>query len=577
MADTVSIPSWTIRHRDRRKAIARQKLNTMEMELITIEKHLPIIKVTQSDFAHGTYRIKTPARYVIQEDISFNPNPSTYNISTAKLEGPDWMPTLKQITSGEYPVAPNGPYHMGFFAAFTIETDNVVIDLNGFTIEQHMEHYLQQRFFSIVELAPTPFIHGQGPSNFGPFQKHKNIKIHNGTMGLSSHEAIHGNGTENLIIEDLMCYDYEQAAIALNGGSLIKMKNIQLERNSRDALVRATYSQGRFIRSFLRRIIAEGDPTIDVNGTSISGSEILSSLETEMDSVYNDIINRKIEPTSVLFRNPDPVNTCDGSVYGIVLNMLGAAVGPFISTSDHKSNRLISLENVSLCGLNSNPVEVPALCVPEDHNKAQRGPVGDVIRIQMCTGDRGEYVSDALTNAQLYWNKYARLIGTTSHASPGIYDDWASGSKTLQEVMTKENICFMYGRDAMSHIMKGNIGLFLSGTSDTTLKSVHMQDIQNRGTASEGGDHDNYEGNRTRGFAITACKDVFLSDIASSSLVSTTADVYGVDFIHPCSDITLNSCSVINMRPALFVNAPNHQGHCDSIRGKSLVSNLVIT
>ena len=564
---TSSLPDWA----------AAGAIADLEKSLTIMEGSLPVIELSQSSFSHGTYRIKKSARYVLTENIRFNPNPSVYNNVTNKLEGPDWMPTAAQIASGEYPVAPKGPYHMGFFAAFTIETDNVVIDLNGFTLEQHMEHYLQQRFFSIIELAPTPFIHGQGPSNFGPFVKHKNIKIHNGTLGLSSHEAIHGNGTEGLVLRDLTCYDYEQAAIAVNGGSLISMKNIQLERNSRDALVRATYSQGRFIRSFLRRIIAADDPSITVNDKPLSGSNILLALETEMDGVYNDIINLKKEPTSVLFKNPDPLNTCDGSVYGIVLNMLGAAVGPFITTSDHATNRLIELENISLCGLDSDPVEVPALCVPEDHSKAQRGPVGDVIRIKMCTDEQGKYVPNTLANAQLYWNKHAALIGTTPHASPGIYNDWVSGNKTLQQVMDAEGICFMYGRDAMSHIMKGNIGLFLSGTSAASFKKVHMQGINNRGAASQGGDHDGYEGNRTRGFAVTACDTLTMSQVRSDALSSFTADVYGVDFIHSCSNVTLNDCQAINLNPALFVNAPRHQGHCDAIRGKSLVTNLVIT
>ena len=569
MADrkTTTIPAWAV----------LGAVSNIERELLAMEKSLTVINLSQSDFSHGTYRIKTSARYVLSENIRFNPNPSMYNNETNKLEGADWMPTPEQIVGGKYPVAPNGPYHMGFFAAITIETDNVIIDLNGFTLEQHMEHYLQQRFFSIIELAPSPFIHGQGPSNFGPFAKYKNIKICNGTLGLSSHEAIHGNGTEGLVLHDLTCYDYEQAAIAINGGSLISMKNIQLERNSRDALVRATYSQGRFIRPFLQRLIAVGAPSITINKDDFSGSEILSALETEMDGVYNDIINLKKEPTSDLFRNPDPMNTCDGSVYGIVLNVLGAAVGPFISTSTHESNRLIVLENITLCDLDSDPVEVPALCVPEDHSKAQRGPVGDVIRINACTDKQGKYLPNVLANAQFYWNKHARIIGNTPHASPGICNDWVAGVKTLQEVMSEEGICFMYGRDAMSHIMKGNIGLFLSGTSAASFKKIHIQGMNNRGAASRGGDHDGYEGNRTRGFAVTACSTLSLLNVRSDSLSSTTADVYGIDFITPCSDIILDGCRAINLNPALFINAPNHQGQCDAIRGKSLVTNLLVT
>ena len=134
----------------------------------------------------------------------------------------------------------------------------------------------------------------------------------------------------------------------------------------------------------------------------------------------------------------------------------------------------------------------------------------------------------------------------------------------------------MYNRDAMSHIMKGNIGLFLSGTSAATFDNINIRGIRNRGAASQGDDHEGYEGNRTRGFAVTACKSVEFTNVSIDSLSSTTADVYGIDFIHPCLDISIDTCRAIDLDPALFVNAPNHQGHCDAIRGKSLVSNLNI-
>ena len=47
---------------------------------------------------------------------------------------------------------------MGFFSAITVETDNVIIDLNGYVIQQSELHQLQQRFFAIIETAAAPFI-----------------------------------------------------------------------------------------------------------------------------------------------------------------------------------------------------------------------------------------------------------------------------------------------------------------------------------------------------------------------------------------------------------------------------------
>ena len=57
----------------------------------------------------------------------------------------------------------NGAYHLGFFAAITVESDDVILDLNGKSLKQSKLHNLQQRFYSHIELASAPFIPKQGP------------------------------------------------------------------------------------------------------------------------------------------------------------------------------------------------------------------------------------------------------------------------------------------------------------------------------------------------------------------------------------------------------------------------------
>jgi hypothetical protein len=74
------------------------------------------------DFEKGTYRIRTPGIYILTEDIVFHPNPEN-----------DCLPTKRQ--QNEYPITPGSPYTLGFFAAITIETHGVIIDLNGFEIK----------------------------------------------------------------------------------------------------------------------------------------------------------------------------------------------------------------------------------------------------------------------------------------------------------------------------------------------------------------------------------------------------------------------------------------------------------
>jgi hypothetical protein len=102
--------------------------------------------LSQSDFAEGSLVIKKAGRYMLMEDISFNPN--------SRAMGGDSMPRDDQYDTYD----PPGPYDrrafgLGFFAAIVIQSGGVDIDLNGKTIEQSVEHALMQRFFAIIELV----------------------------------------------------------------------------------------------------------------------------------------------------------------------------------------------------------------------------------------------------------------------------------------------------------------------------------------------------------------------------------------------------------------------------------------
>lgn len=64
----------------------------------------------QSDFDQGTVRITKPGIYVLRENIEFSPNPND-----------DFNPIASQVITGQYPILHGGAYHLGFFAAITIE------------------------------------------------------------------------------------------------------------------------------------------------------------------------------------------------------------------------------------------------------------------------------------------------------------------------------------------------------------------------------------------------------------------------------------------------------------------------
>ena len=168
--------------------------------------------LNQDAFDRGTYVITEPGLYKLAEDISFDPN-------SPKILGDEipaskaCMPLPSQFTYAGGPYDP-AAYGIGFFAAIVIAAKDVVLDLNGHTLEQSQQHALMQRFYANIELADQPFIPKEGPHNFGEkIQAAENVVIKNGTLGRSSHHGIHGNGAKNITIEEIANpaarFDYE--------------------------------------------------------------------------------------------------------------------------------------------------------------------------------------------------------------------------------------------------------------------------------------------------------------------------------------------------------------------------------
>ena len=113
---------------------------------------------------------------------------------------------------------------MGFFSGISIECNDVIIDLNEYSLQQSEYFYLQQRFFSLIELSNKPFVSGQGPGNFGRELRSANhCMICNGTLGLSSHHSVHGNSAKNIYFKNLDFVNFEVAALSLNGCKEITM------------------------------------------------------------------------------------------------------------------------------------------------------------------------------------------------------------------------------------------------------------------------------------------------------------------------------------------------------------------
>lgn len=153
--------------------------------------------ITNLDMAYESYQIKVSGTYCLSEDIIFNPRPGSISDPNDEYA---WFPIHEKGPE-------HGPFSLGFFAAIIIEVSDVELNLNGKTISQHPQFYIQQRFYSHIEIANTPFIPGQGPNGqFGELNPIKNVKIYNGKLGLTSHHGIHSNNAQSVTVSNLYVY-----------------------------------------------------------------------------------------------------------------------------------------------------------------------------------------------------------------------------------------------------------------------------------------------------------------------------------------------------------------------------------
>ncbi len=145
---------------------------------------------------------------------------------------------------------------MGFFAGLAVESHDVTIDLNTHTLKMSQVFYLQQRWFSLIELGSKAFISGQGPGNFGAFLTNAyNVVIKNGELGLSSHHGIHGNSATNVQITNLRVKDFEVAGIAMNGFDTLLIENVEVGPCAKDVPFLGLYTQARVMLPRLRYVM----------------------------------------------------------------------------------------------------------------------------------------------------------------------------------------------------------------------------------------------------------------------------------------------------------------------------------
>ena len=505
-------------------------------------KPYSIVYLRQSDFDNGTVRLTIPAVYVLHEDINFNPNPND-----------DFFPRPDQMQ--KYPMGSSGPYHLGFFAAITVEGDNILLDLNNKTLKQSKLHNVQQRFYANIELASSPFIPNQGPGNFGStISVPKNILIKNGCFGLSSHHGIHGNKMEKIILQNLVFKDFEVAGIALNGTNNTIMDDIILLGTSLDIKVLSTYSSGRFIRNFLNKLPTyHNNPVLYKNYVPKNLPTILSDLNSKLDEVKVAVENNNSLPNSI-FKNM--TGEYDGNVYGIVLNRKGVVINDFITTLGDVStgNRDIFLNNITIKNIISTPLEIVGISCPDPQTGAygknsQVGPAGDVLQISNISDSNGKYVPNVLSDAKIILGKFNNPKQGTTCITPEVID-WAEQcTSDISGIIHTANRYFTSGGDSMAHAMKGNIAMFISSGERIKLNNLTIDTVKSNGN-SVGTDPlletIDKKGAASFGVVVTGSKDVNLKSINIKNVFSNNGDSIGI-MLKSSSNISYNNTSINNV------------------------------
>lgn len=548
------------------------------------------IELSQKDFESGTYVIKHEGVYCLTEDVAFNPNSLAY----LKKAFPEKASDLSAYDAG-FPMRfqmgySDGQYNpeafgLGFFAAISVASPNVTIDLKGFTLEQSEEHALMQRFFSIIETADRPFISGQGPHDFGSqIRSASGLVIKNGRLGRSAHHGIHGNGSSDVTIKDVIFDGFEVAAVALNGVQGLKLENLRAY-SRKDVPVNGKFSAAQFIKHYVDYLVGS---YADVTLNGKSASEIRARLKNAINNVYEDIvvsghdkIQKRAHPDEWrLFHNAQGV--VDGNAYGFLINGLGAAVDQFpLVESTNNPSRDIWIKNVKVESLKANVTEVVGLARSKEDSGVVNDPVGSVFQfhavdplgepITISTlepASNGRYVGNVLSDAQALVAK-AALKGLfpayLDTSRNGINSDiiaWIESDKPLKTYLdTVKGVHptgYICNGDQMHHVNKGVIGFKLDGAYDVTVDGAAVENITNIGGVGSSlcGDYlishpkahlPGYGGANVRGVSVSGSNHVNIRNFDAINLRSLAGSSIGVDLMNDSKNIVLEDLFLMRL------------------------------
>lgn len=391
-----------------------------------------VVELSQADFDSGTLRIKYPCKLKFTEDVLFNPNPGQ-KLADGKIDPArtqDWFPLHTQTEYQEPSVS--AAYHLGFFAAITVEAEGVIVDLNQNTLGMAKEFALMQQFYANIELSDQPFPTSSGPAEFGAkLRAARKCWIKDGTLGYSSHQSIHGNQATDVLISDVTMRDMTVAGISMNGSRRIAVIDCEVKEIRQDVPVRGAFNEIRLGVKILDGYTASG-ATLPAETQAAYDAAKLA-----VEKIFDDVAaHGEIQAGTLTAADAAVLQNAklhdvlywDAVSYGMVFNATDNATGPFLKSRDLKGNEAseIAVIRCNIEAIETESREVLALSpaideaqeiesageVLYDVNSNMRGPTGNVFDFTKAFkldptaypqdhADRGKWAGNVVADLQI--------------------------------------------------------------------------------------------------------------------------------------------------------------------------------
>lgn len=500
-------------------------------------------KLYQRSFDSGTFRIKEPGHYILSENVQFNPIAS------------------KEKDRSDKPL-------VGWFAAISIECENVILDLGGFSLSAHpnfvSNHHI--KVYANIELSNAPFPGAPFPLNTVAFigdtvyKRGTNVIIRNGVVGLSSHHGIHGNGNDCIFIEDLMVTNFEVTGITLNSLSNSEIKNITIVGSSHTIKNRSRPAQLQTILNNLKEYQKKPNPDSKLKGYIDSMESILAK--------------------ELATRTQAQITAPDGNTYGLAISPSPAAGGPRFDNEactnvpDFGYTKLpsnILIENVTINNIVGQPNQ--QVCCAGNIIAGNYQTVFDTPILQQLVSNHagafgcllwddfypaGSFVPNDVVKSQTLLLRLRRqeleIASSVAYFVPVGFEENMLDTANPVEGTFLSHVQPAFDFD-IAHVNKGVFGMKIGCGNDITIKNCKISKVYNVAPLSKtlsdipGGDNytayqvgldKRYKGNDAFGISLENCQHCKLTNNSVTDIKSDNGHATGIQLFGESKDNQLD-------------------------------------